>query len=47
MGRIPGFTDAIFPKESMPSFKLAANLGLVLFLFPVGLEINLNHLLSN
>ncbi|CAI6098681.1 unnamed protein product [Clonostachys chloroleuca] len=47
MGRIPGFTDAIFPKESMPSFKLAANLGLVLFLFLVGLEINLNYLLSN
>uniref|UniRef100_A0A0B7JU08 Cation/H+ exchanger transmembrane domain-containing protein n=1 Tax=Bionectria ochroleuca TaxID=29856 RepID=A0A0B7JU08_BIOOC len=47
MGRIPGFTYAIFPKESMPSFKLAANLGLVLFLFLVGLEINLNYLLSN
>jgi Kef-type K+ transport system membrane component KefB len=47
MGRIPGFSETIFPPASMPSFKLAANLGLVLFLFLVGLEINLNYLLSN
>ncbi|WYZ41226.1 hypothetical protein EsH8_V_000121 [Colletotrichum jinshuiense] len=46
-GRIPGFTAAIFPKESMAPFRLAANLGLVLFLFLVGLEINLSYLLSN
>lgn len=47
MGRIPGFSDTIFPPESMPSSRLAANLGLVLFLFLVGLEINLKHLLGN
>ncbi|MCJ1430415.1 K(+)/H(+) antiporter [Sticta canariensis] len=46
-GRIPGFTDAIFPTASMPTLTLAANLGLVLFLFLVGLEVDLRLLLSN
>jgi Kef-type K+ transport system membrane component KefB len=40
-GRIPGFTNAIFPKDSMPTLSLAANIGLVLFLFLVGLEVDL------
>lgn len=47
MGRIPGFTAAIFPAAGMAPFRLAANIGLVLFLFLVGLEINLGYLLSN
>ncbi|KAK3385856.1 Sodium/hydrogen exchanger family-domain-containing protein [Podospora didyma] len=47
MGRIPGFTAAIFPPAGMAPFRLAANLGLVLFLFLVGLEINLTYLLRN
>ncbi|KAK0649892.1 Sodium/hydrogen exchanger family-domain-containing protein [Cercophora newfieldiana] len=47
MGRIPGFTATIFPPASMAPFRLAANIGLILFLFLVGLEINLNYLLSN
>ena len=47
MGRIPGFTDAIFPTASMPALSLAANLGLVLFLFLVGLEVDLRFLVSN
>lgn len=46
-GRIPGFTDAIFPKPSMPTLSLAANVGLVLFLFLVGLEVDLRLLVSN
>ena len=46
-GHIPGFTDAIFPKASMPTLSLAANLGLVLFLFLVGLEVDLRIMLSN
>lgn len=46
-GRIPGFSDAIFPKASMPTLSLAANLGLVLFLFLVGLEVDLRLLISN
>jgi Kef-type K+ transport system membrane component KefB len=47
MGRIPGFTDAIFPTASIPSLNLVANLGLVLFLFLVGLETDLRFLVSN
>ncbi|EJC98913.1 uncharacterized protein FOMMEDRAFT_113492 [Fomitiporia mediterranea MF3/22] len=38
-GRIPGFTQHIFPAESIPYLSLVANIGLVLFLFLVGLEI--------
>lgn len=47
MGRIPGFTDHIFPAPSMPILSLVANLGLVLFLFLVGLEVDLRLLISN
>ncbi|KAF9893350.1 K(+)/H(+) antiporter [Aspergillus nanangensis] len=47
LGRIPGFTDAIFPKESLPNLNLVANLGLILFLFLVGLETDLRFLVSN
>lgn len=47
MGRIPGFTDAIFPEESLPNLTLVANLGLVLFLFLVGLEVDLRYFVSN
>lgn len=39
-GRIPGFTEHIFPSQSMPYLSLAADIGLVLFLFIVGLEID-------
>ncbi|KAJ5542839.1 hypothetical protein N7535_005263 [Penicillium sp. DV-2018c] len=47
MGRIPGFTNAIFPADSIPSLNVVANLGLVLFLFLVGLETDLRFLVSN
>jgi Kef-type K+ transport system membrane component KefB len=47
MGRIPGFKAAIFPDASMPPLALVANLGLVLFLFLVGLEVDLRFLVSN
>ncbi|KAF2840514.1 hypothetical protein M501DRAFT_931779 [Patellaria atrata CBS 101060] len=46
-GRIPGFTESIFPEASMPNLALVANLGLVLFLFLVGLEVDLRFLISN
>lgn len=46
-GRIPGFTDAIFPTASIPSLNLVANLGLVLFLFLVGLEVDLRFFFAN
>ena len=47
MGRIPGFSAAVFPAASMPNLSLAANLGLVLFLFLVGLEVDLRFLVGN
>lgn len=47
MGRIPGFTDTIFPTESLPNLSLVANLGLVLFLFLVGLEVDVRFFISN
>jgi hypothetical protein len=47
MGRIPGFTNTIFPAAAMPNLSLVANLGLILFLFLVGLEVDLRFLISN
>ena len=47
MGRIPGFNEAIFPAESKPFLSLVATLGLVLFLFLVGLEVDMRMLVSN
>jgi len=39
-GRIPGFTDHVFPTQSRSYLSLVANIGLSLFLFLVGLEID-------
>ncbi|KAF7309906.1 Na-H-Exchanger domain-containing protein [Mycena indigotica] len=39
-GSIPHFSQRIFPSESIPYLSLVANIGLVLFLFLVGLEID-------
>lgn len=44
MGRIPGFTNTIFPEESMPNINLVAQLGLIFFLFMVGMEIDIPYL---
>ena len=40
LGRIPGFTDRIFSPDSIPFLSLTANIGLCLFLFLVGMEID-------
>jgi Kef-type K+ transport system membrane component KefB len=47
MGRVPGFRAAIFPAESLPNLTLVANLGLVLYLFLIGLETDVRFLVSN
>lgn len=47
MGRIPGFKASIFPDASMTNLNLVANIGLTLFLFIIGLEVDLRFLLSN
>jgi len=46
-GHIPGFQAAIFPDVSIPNLNLVATLGLVLFLFLVGVETDLRFLISN
>ncbi|KAF9429382.1 K(+)/H(+) antiporter [Entomortierella beljakovae] len=40
MGRIPGFANTIFAPESLPYLNLVSNIGLVFFLFLVGLELD-------
>ncbi|OTA56293.1 K+/H+ antiporter 1 [Hypoxylon sp. EC38] len=47
LARIPGFSHAIFPTESMPVLNNAANLGLILFLFLIGLEVDIRLFTSN
>ncbi|KAF2771038.1 hypothetical protein EJ03DRAFT_325837 [Teratosphaeria nubilosa] len=47
MGHVPGFTNDIFPSASIPNLTLVANIGLVLFLFLVGLEVDLRYFVSN
>lgn len=40
MGHIPGFTDAIFPTWSLATFGVIANIGLILFMFLMGMELD-------
>ena len=40
MGRVPGFKDNIFPQQQMAYFGLFAEVGLVLFMNLVGLELD-------
>lgn len=47
MGRIPHFTNRIFPTESMPLLTLTATIGLVLFLFLIGLETDVRLIKRN
>ncbi|KAJ6789528.1 hypothetical protein PWT90_03109 [Aphanocladium album] len=47
MGRVPGFQQAIFPKESIPNLSLVANLGLILYLFLIGMETDVGFLVTN
>ncbi|GAA5934512.1 hypothetical protein JCM3775_000377 [Rhodotorula graminis] len=46
-GRVPGFTDNIFPPESISYLTLISNLGLVLFLFCVGTDVDFSLLRRN
>ena len=46
-GRIPNFTNTIFPKASIPVLNNVANLGLILFLFIIGLEVDMRVFFGN
>lgn len=47
LGHIPGFLDTVFPAASRPHLNLLSTLGLILFLFIIGVELNLANLLKN
>ncbi|KAJ7628091.1 potassium:hydrogen antiporter [Mycena rosella] len=47
MGHIPGFTNAVFPAAGMPMLTLTSTIGLVLFLFLVGLELDVRLIRRN
>lgn len=40
MGRIPGFSATLFNPSSLPYLSVVSNIGLILFLFLVGLEVD-------
>lgn len=46
-GRIPNFSTTIFPTAASPNLSLVANLGLILFLFIVGLEVDVRFVKAN
>ncbi|KAK8844163.1 hypothetical protein IAR55_006957 [Kwoniella newhampshirensis] len=47
MGRIPRFTQHIFPQPSLTYLNLVSNIGLILFLFLVGLEVDVGVMRKN
>lgn len=47
MMRIPNFQESIFPTLSMPIFNNVANLGLIMFLFLVALEVDIRLFTNN
>ena len=47
MGRIPNFSNTIFPAASLPMLNLTSTIGLVLFLFLVALELDLRIIKRN
>lgn len=47
LGYIPGWIDTLFPHESLPFLTLIANVGLILYMFLVGLELEPDTLLRN
>lgn len=47
MGRIPGFTATIFPSASIPGLTLTSTIGITLFLFLVGLEVDVRLMRRN
>lgn len=47
LGRIPNFTETCFPTESISGLTLLANVGIILFLFIVGLEVDIGYIKKN
>ncbi|ODV77375.1 K(+)/H(+) antiporter [Suhomyces tanzawaensis NRRL Y-17324] len=47
MGHVPGFTSNCFPQASISGLTLFANIGIILFLFIVGLEVDIGFIKKN
>jgi Kef-type K+ transport system membrane component KefB len=47
LSRIEVFKDVVFPDESLPRLKLIADLGLIMFLFLVGMELDIFKILGD
>ncbi|CAF4463607.1 unnamed protein product, partial [Rotaria magnacalcarata] len=47
LGHTKGWTDAIWPTSSLKIFQLIANLGLIFFMFFLGLELDLQQIKAN
>jgi monovalent cation:proton antiporter-2 (CPA2) family protein len=47
MGRIPNFTETCFPKSSLSGLILFANIGIILFLFIIGMEVDIQFIRKN
>ena len=47
MGRIPNFTNTIFPQTSIPHLVLTSSIGITLYLFLIGLEVDVRLMRRN
>lgn len=47
LGQIPGFSNALFPQDSIPVLTLTSTVGLVYFLFLVGMELDVRVMKRN
>ncbi|CCH60097.1 hypothetical protein TBLA_0C02920 [Henningerozyma blattae CBS 6284] len=43
-GQIPNYTKTVFPSASIPGLNLVANLGIILFMFFLGLEVDIEFI---
>lgn len=43
-GQIPNYTETVFPDSSIPGLTLTANLGIILFMFFLGLEVDITFM---
>lgn len=47
LGHIPGYSKALFPKESLDIMEITSNVGLIFFMFLIGLELDPSLLKRN
>lgn len=47
VGQIPGYTQTIFPAASLSHFTVFSSIGLILFMFMIGLEVDVKLMTRN